>query len=103
VQVKSVTFIYVAAPPLTASTAAVISNFESVERRLIFHDFLHTLFYKHVLPSRTLDVKWSRRYKGRYIVVASWQHLYLLGRCCGEGRLSQKLTTAQIWDGIVEM
>jgi len=77
VQVKAVTFIYVAAPPLLASAAAVMNNFESVERRLIFHDFLHTLFYKHVLASRTLYVIWGRRYKGRCIVVASSQHLYV--------------------------
>ena len=69
--------ICVAAPPLLASTAAVMSSFESVERRLIFHDFLHTLFYKHVLTSRTLYVIGGRRYKGRCIVVASSQHLYV--------------------------
>ena len=75
--VKAVTFIYVAAPPLLASTAAVMSNFTSVERKLIFHDFLHTLFYKHLLASRTLYVIWGRRYKGRCMVVASSQHLYV--------------------------
>jgi hypothetical protein len=29
--------------------------------------------------------------------------MYLLGRSCGDPGLSQKLTTAQIWNGIVGM
>lgn len=83
-QVRTLTFVLftsprseLSAPPLLTLAAVVMRNCESVERRLIFRDVLHTSFYKHGLASFTVYVTCIGHYKERCVAIASCQHSFV--------------------------
>lgn len=80
-QVRTLTFVLftsprseLSAPPLLTLAAVVMRNSESVERRLIFRDVLHTSFYKHGLASFSVYVTCIGHYKERCVAIDSCQH-----------------------------